>query len=524
LIQALIVPIFKKRFFRLWLDAVLPQYPAVLNFRQRNHNHTIEDFSLLDKIQFDIAKARVKKQLIDSLPSLDRFVSGVDEIAILKRELSKQRKIKPIRKLFREIPNLLLTLKPCLMMSPLSVSLFLEAESYDFDIVIFDEASQVCTENAIGAISRGKQVVITGDSKQLPPTNFFTSTVSDADYDTDDDDDDYDDTDAYESVLDEAQFLPERTLSWHYRSRHEHLIAFSNSKIYKNNLITFPANVDRVPNKGVEYVHVADGFYDRGGKKGNVFEAKRIGELVFQHFLTFPGRSLGVVAFGEVQQQSIDTVIRHMRKENQQFESFFNEDNDEAFFVKNLENVQGDERDTIIFSIGYAKDSNGKFTMNFGPLSKFGGERRLNVAITRAKHNVKLVGSILPTDIIVENIKSEGPKLLRSYIDFAINGMSVLQRETTASSYAEHDSPFEEAVYKFLDRKGYKLATQVGCSGYRIDMAVKHPTISGQYVIGIECDGASYHSARQPGKETGFDRMYSRIWAGKFTGYGQQTG
>jgi len=493
---SLIIPIFKKRFYRLWLDAVLPQYPAVLNFRQRNHNHTIEDFSLLDKIQFDIAKARVKKQLIDSLPSLDRLVSGVDEIAILKRELTKQRKIKPIRKLFKEIPNLLLTLKPCLMMSPLSVSLFLEAESYDFDIVIFDEASQVCTENAIGAISRGRQVVITGDSKQLPPTNFFTSAVSDADYDTDDEDDNYDDTNAYESVLDEAQFLPERTLSWHYRSRHEHLIAFSNAKIYKNNLITFPANVDRVPNKGVEYIYVADGFYDRGGKKGNVIEAKRIGELVFEHFLNFPGRSLGVVAFGEVQQQAIDTVIRHMRKENQQFESFFNEDNEEAFFVKNLENVQGDERDTIIFSIGYAKDSNGKFTMNFGPLSKFGGERRLNVAITRAKHNVKLVGSIIPTDINIDHINSDGPKMLRSYIDFAINGMSVLQRETTESSYAEHDSPFEEAVYKLLDRKGYKIATQVGCSGYRIDMAVKHPTISGQYVIGIECDGAAYHSAR----------------------------
>ena len=158
--------------------------------------------------------------------------------------------------------------------------------------------------------------------------------------------------------------------------------------------------------------------------------------------------------------------------------------------------VQGDERDTIIFSIGYAKDATGKFTMNFGPLSRVGGERRLNVAITRAKHNVKLVGSILPTDIDTERISVEGPKLLRSYIDFAINGPSVILREITENDIVEHDSPFEAAVYNFLDRKGYKLATQVGCSGYRIDIAVKHPTISGQYVIGVECDGASYHSAR----------------------------
>lgn len=401
----------------------------------------------------------------------------------------------PIRKLFHEIPNLLLTLKPCLMMSPLSVSLFLEADTYQFDTVIFDEASQVCTENAIGAISRGKQVIIAGDSKQLPPTNFFSvSTSSDNDFDTDDDE--YDDTGAYESILDEAGLLPERTLLWHYRSRHEHLIAFSNAEIYKNSLITFPANIEKVPDNGVEYIFVRDGFYDRGGKKGNVNEAQKVAELVFDHFQKHPQRSLGVIAFGEVQQLAIDTAIREMRLRNQNFESFFKEDSEEPFFIKNLENVQGDERDTIIFSIGYAKDANGVFRMNFGPLSKSGGERRLNVAITRAKYNVKLVGSIMPTDIDIDRISSDGPKLLRAYIDFAINGAESLGREVTELDVTEYDSPFEEAVYKFLDRKGYKVATQVGCSGYRIDMAVRHPTLSGVYVLGIECDGATYHSAR----------------------------
>ncbi|MEG1567578.1 MAG: DUF4011 domain-containing protein, partial [Anaerovoracaceae bacterium] len=489
-----ILPIFQKRFFRLWLDAILPSYPAILNFRRISQENTITEFASLDKIQFEIAKARIKGKLINNLPSFDHFTSGVDEISILKRELSKRRKIMPIRKLFQQIPNLLPTLKPCLMMSPLSVSLFLEAETYQFDTVIFDEASQVCTENAIGAISRGKQVIIAGDSKQLPPTNFFGAALSDVDYDNDDEEDD--DGTAYESILDEANLLPERTLLWHYRSRHEHLIAFSNAKIYKNNLITFPSNIDSVPDNGVEYEYVRDGFYDKGGKKGNVIEAKRVAEIVFEHFKTHPNRSIGVIAFGEVQQQAIDTAIRKMRMENQSFESFFNEDKEEPFFVKNLENVQGDERDTIVFSIGYAKDVNGVFRMNFGPLSKSGGERRLNVAITRAKYNVKLVGSILPTDINVDKITSDGPKLLRAYIEFAINGVESLAREITENDIVEHDSPFEKAVYNFLDRKGYKLGTQVGCSGYRIDMAVKHPTLTGQYVLGIECDGAAYHSAR----------------------------
>jgi len=489
-----IIPCYKKRFYRLWLDAVLPNYPAILNFRKRNHEKIIEEFSELDKLHLKISSAVVKERLINSLPEMNSFTSGYDEIGILKREINKQRKIMPVRKLFSEIPNLLLTLKPCLMMSPLSVSLFLEADTYLFDTVIFDEASQVCTENAIGAISRGKQVIIAGDSKQLPPTNFFNSSTSDIEYDDDNENDD--DNNAYESILDEANLLPERTLRWHYRSRHEHLIAFSNAKIYRNNLITFPSNKENSIDNGVEYIYVNDGFYDRGGKSGNIPEAKKVTELVFEHFRKNPNRSIGVIAFGEVQQQAIDTQIRSFRLENQQFEKFFNEDIEEPFFVKNLENVQGDERDTIIFSIGYAKDSNGVFKMNFGPLSNLGGERRLNVAITRAKFNVKLVGSITPIEIDLERTKTEGPKLLKYYLDFAINGISSLQRVITESDNVWHDSPFEEAVYNFLDRKGYRITTQVGCSGYRIDMAVKHPNINSAYVLGIECDGATYHSAR----------------------------
>ena len=185
-----------------------------------------------------------------------------------------------------------------------------------------------------------------------------------------------------------------------------------------------------------------------------------------------------------------------MRQQNPRYESFFKEDSTEPFFVKSLENVQGDERDTIIFSIGYAKDKAGNMRMNFGPLSKAGGERRLNVAITRAKYNVKLVGSILPTDILIERISEDGPKLLRKYIEYAMNGPVVLKQESTESADEEFDSPFEESVHAFLTAKGYNVATQVGCSGYRIDLAVKHPKLSGIFVLGIECDGAMYHSSK----------------------------
>lgn len=492
-----IIGAFKKRFYRLWLDAVIDESKVIANFRRKNQDSTIEEFKALDKQQFKIARIRIKEKLVNDLPALDSFTSGVDEISILKRELNKSKRIMPIRKLFAKIPNLILMLKPCLMMSPLSVSLFLEAESFKFDTVIFDEASQVCTENAIGAILRGQQVIIAGDSKQLPPTNFFNASTSGIDFDGDEENDD---GDAYESVLDEAALLPEKTLLWHYRSRHEHLIAFSNAKIYKNQLITFPSNIEKAPDNGVEYVYVATGRYDRGGKRGNVEEAQKVAEMVFEHFEKYRTggvrRSLGVIAFGEIQQMAIDTALRKMRMSNPEYEQFFSEELDEPFFVKNLENVQGDERDTIIFSIGYAKNNNGVMYMNFGPLSKAGGERRLNVAITRAKYNVKLVGSILPTDIDVDKVSSEGPKLLRSYIDFAMRGPIALDSAIEESDVVQFDSPFEEAVYNYLDRRGYRLATQVGCSGYRIDMAVKHPTISGCYVLGIECDGAAYHSAR----------------------------
>lgn len=494
----MIVDAYLKRFYRLWIDEITPQFTSVRDFRSRIQEQNISEFCTLDVEQFKIAQARVKERLVNRIPDFNSITTSRDEIGILKRELAKQRRIMPLRKLFKAIPNLISTLRPCFMMSPLSVSVFLEAQSYEFDLVIFDEASQVHTEDAIGAIMRGKQVIIVGDTKQLPPTNFFATSLNEEDFDIDVEEEEKDeDAGAYESILEESvTVLPERSLLWHYRSRDERLIAFSNIKIYNGSLVTFPSAIEKAPDLGVEYIHVANGVYDRSGKRNNMIEAKRVAELVFENFKKYPNRSLGVVTFSEAQQNAVDAAIRQLRLSNGSMERFFSEDREEPFFIKNLENVQGDERDTIIFSIGYAKDNHGVMYMNFGPLSREGGYRRLNVAITRAKYNVKLVGSIVATDIDIEKTSAEGVKLLRSYIEYAQQGIVALDKELDYDYNLNFDSPFEEAVYDFLSAKGYKVVTQVGCSGFRIDMAIKHPTQNGKFAIGIECDGAMYHSSR----------------------------
>ena len=485
-----IVDCFKKRFYMLWLSQVLETKSSIANFKSVMHEKTVNDFCTLDEHQLSIARMRIREKLINNLPSKDRLLSAHDEMSILTRELGKKRRIMPIRKLFRTIPNLLLRIKPCFMMSPLSVSYFLEAQTYKFDMVIFDEASQIFPEDAIGAILRSKQVIIAGDTKQLPPTNFFASSANNLDGQFDNADDDEDEI--YDSILEEtAGILPNRTLLWHYRSRCEDLIAFSNSHIYKNELITFPGSAISKADTGVEYYKVADGVYE---DRCNIPEAKKCVELIIEHIENHPDLSLGIIAFSERQQSTIEQVLYEYRENHTEYEWFFDENKDEPFFIKNLENVQGDERDTIIFSICYAKNRRGTMLMNFGPLGKQGGERRLNVAITRAKINIKLVGSIDPTDIDLDRAKSDGARLLRSYIEFAIKGSSTLPRQHIESS--ENRDDFCDCIYKFLISKGYKVSRNIGCSDYKIDLAIEHPNKSGTYIAGIECDGESYSSAR----------------------------
>ena len=490
-----IIPCFKKCFYRSWLDDALLKFDSVASFRGEKQESTISNFRSLDKEQMEIAKANLKAKLTSKLPNLASFIVGGNEVSILRRELAKQRKLMPLRRLIAELPTLLPALKPCIMMSPLSVSTYFRNTDYKFDTVIFDEASQVRTEDAICSIFRGNQVIIAGDSKQLPPTDFFSASFSDSD-EFSEDEDEIDDAGAYESLLDEASSLPTQTLLWHYRSKNEELIAFSNRKIYNGNLITFPSAVEKGNDIGVEYIYTKNGIYDRGGRNGNQVEAEKVANLVFEHIKNNRNRSLGVIAFNEKQQTIIEDAIIRKRQEKPQYEFFFKDSENEPFFIRNLETVQGDERDTIIFSIGFGYDKDGKFLMNFGPLSKSGGERRLNVAITRARYNLKLVGSIMPTDINVDKVNSLGPKLLRQYIDYAINGPKAIISEIQVDEAVSFDSPFEESVYTFLVNEGYNVATQVGCSGYRIDMAVRHPDYNGRFAIGIECDGAAYHSAR----------------------------
>ena len=426
-------------------------------------------------------------------PSAASINLASSQPSILMKEVRKKRRHMPLRVLFSEIPELLMAIKPCFMMSPLSLGQFLPLGIVHFDAVVFDEASQVKPEDAVGAIMRGSQVIVVGDRKQLPPTSFFDVSTSD----DEDEEEFYNDTNAYESILDLCGTvgLPEKMLEWHYRSRREGLIAFSNNFLYGNRLVTFPSPDFSGSSTGVEFKYVEDGIYDRSRTRTNDREVQEIIKIVSAHARQYPNKSLGVVTFSQAQMTAIDTAILRMRGTDPTLEGFFGNSNDEPFFVKNLENVQGDERDVIVFSVGYGRDAMGKLAMNFGPLNTMGGERRLNVAITRAREKVLLISSIRGADLDLSRTNAEGVKLLKHYLDYADRGTAALDAVCTVDERAEYDSPFEEQVAGVLRTAGYRVDLQVGCSGYRIDLAVVHPETPGYYALGIECDGASYHSA-----------------------------
>lgn len=481
-----ITAVYCKAFYRQWADWILHETPTLMGLPRIPHDNAVQSFKEKDELHFEINKAKIREILSQKRPDLSLVAQG-SAISVLLREAEKKRKKKSIRDLLAEIGDLALTLKPCFLMSPLSVSTYLSANA-QFDVVIFDEASQIFPQDAVGAIYRGKQLIVVGDSKQMPPSNFFTASLE---FDEDEEEEDIVD---FESVLDlcSASF-PQRRLKWHYRSRFEQLIAFSNKNFYGNDLVTFPSAKAKGEGLGVEFVY-AGGIFDRKSKTNRV-EAELITDMVFEHFEKYPNRSLGVVAFSVAQQNLIERLIYRRRKDLPNFEEFFLSNKQEPFFVKNLETVQGDERDTIIFSVAYAKDAQGRLLMNFGPINREGGERRLNVAFTRAKYNIKLVSSMRGVDMDISGTKSEGVRLLREYLDFAENGQIALERTIESASAQGCASHFEAEVFDFLTQNGYAVDTQVGCSGYRIDLAVKRPD-SSDYVLAIECDGASYHSSK----------------------------
>ncbi len=504
---------YRRAFYKHWIEYILFSVPELAAFSRITQDQAVQSFVKKDSLQYEISKIQIKSELSQARPNLD-IVTGGSAVAILRREGQKKRKQMPIRKLLAETGSLVQIIKPCFLMSPLSVSTFLDPEKISFDTIVFDEASQIFPQDAIGAIYRGKQLIVVGDSRQMPPSNFFNSST-----DIDDDDEEIGDINDFESILDicSSVFTTER-LAWHYRSHYEQLIAFSNYNFYNNNLVTFPSSTSDQKGIGVDYYYV-DGIFDRKSKT-NRAEAEFIVDLIYRNIEEHPNRSLGVVAFSVAQQNMIDKLLSKKREADPSYEWFFKSDCAEPFFIKNLETVQGDERDTIIFSVAYAKDSQGRFIHNFGPLNREGGERRLNVAVTRAKDNVQLVASIHYTDINLNNTGSEGVRLLRAYLDYAQNGAQALERTITASAQDQFDSYFEQEVCDFLRDNGYTVDTQVGCSGYKIDLGLRKPD-SSNYLLAIECDGATYHSSKNARDRDSLRQrvlenmgwMFYRIWS-----------
>ena len=486
-------PSLRKLIYKTCLEAILTRKPELRNFNVAVHERHINEFGQLDHKQMTIASDRLKLAHAFSWQGWKSHSRIQSELTNLKREATKKTRHLPIRQLLNDqhkgVPHLTQALKPCWMMSPLSVSRYIDPNIIHFDVLIFDEASQLRTEDVVSSIIRADQVIVIGDTKQLPPTSFFSSGEKDDEEQNDE---------IYESVLNECStFMFERTLKWHYRSRDERLIAFSNRHFYNSELITFPNPIQN-PNLGVWFEYVPDGIYDRGNRRDNRREAEVVAKLALKHVHVTPDQSLGIIAFSEAQAEAIHEQIEILGRKNPELEIFC-QDGSSQYFLKALENVQGDERDVILLSVGYARDAQGKLTNNFGPLIKKGGERRLNVAVTRAKSKITLVSSIRVGDINLSSTASEGVRTLCNYLEYAETGGERLQGNIYTDKL-RFDSPFEEDVYRTLAnhpaiQNKYTIRTQVGCSGYRIDLAVCHNDRPGEFLMGIECDGASYHSS-----------------------------
>jgi very-short-patch-repair endonuclease len=489
---------FHTRFLSLWRDAVYEQVPALRQFSTDHHERLIQQFRDLDRRAIRATAGRIRWLQLSrkDRPRVTTFEPpSSSELGRLLREVHKKRRHLPLRKLFAALPNLLLQLKPCVMMSPLAVSTYFENPDICFDLVIFDEASQVRPHDAIGAIYRGRSLVVAGDQKQLPPTSFFERVLEDGDAASEDQETALED---FESILDVCCTLglPRRRLRWHYRSRREGLIAFSNQYVYDNELVTFPSVHDVAGNPAIAFEYVPDGRWKAGASGGfNAVEARRTAELVLDHFRQHPDESLGVIAFSQRQQMRILDELERLRHNHPDLEEFFREGRDEPFFVKNLENVQGDERDVLILGIGYGPDETGRVSMRFGPLNQQGGERRLNVAVTRARRRMVVVSSLRAQDIDLSRTSALGVKLLRTYLDYAERGTEALRGAITGVGDRPFDSPFEQEVYQELTRRGLTVHRQVGCSSFRVDLAIVDPQAPGRYLLGVECDGATYHSA-----------------------------
>jgi hypothetical protein len=487
----------------IWLASILEAVsiadPWIGTFDGQMHRRIIEEYRVADRAHIETAPERVRRAVAENATRMrDQFPQ---ESQVLQHQSRLKRGHQPVRQLFGSAPNVLGSLKPCWAMSPLVVSQLLPAKKI-FDVVIFDEASQVTPADAVGALMRAGRVIVAGDSKQLPPTNFFAASSGGGE-----DDEDTEDeiiaagTKGMESVLDAmSALLPppkgSRTLGWHYRSHDERLIAFSNAQpnLYNWGLTTFPGvgGEDCIRHELVPFVPGRVGQEDSVGD-----EVLRVVDLVAEHARSRPDESLGVIAMGIKHANRIDEALRRARVDDEGLDAFLSGEASqqslvEQFFVKNLERVQGDERDAIILTIGYGKTSDGRMLYRFGPINNEGGYRRLNVAVTRARIRMTVVSSFSSIDMDINRLRSDGAQMLQRYLAYAESGGSDLG--DVAMSKPELN-PFERDVADKLTTAGIPLVAQFGCCGYYIDYAAQHPARPGQMVLAIECDGVSYHSS-----------------------------
>ncbi len=489
-------------FYRALADRALAESDVLRGFQGHLHETRIARYRELEGKQMEANAPRVAALLRARVPSPNLGSVTDSEVGILRRQIELQTRHMPTRRLFERVPTLIRTLKPCLMMSPLSVATYLPPDREPFDLVVFDEASQICTEDAIGALARGRQVVVAGDSKQLPPTAFFESRLAERD------DAPEDALVDLKSILEEcsAGRLPERPLLWHYRSQDESLISFSNSHFYDGSLITFPNALRDPARLGISFVHVPDGVYDPGRTRTNRREAEVVADHVFRLLRERPGDTLGVVTFSTTQRDAVLDAIDVRRRadetahDSDSVEPRFSDAADEPVFVKNLEAVQGDERDVILFGVGYGRDATGNFLHNFGPLNLDGGERRLNVAVSRARKQMIVIASILPEDIDPARVSKPGARLLRAYLERARRGLEGAPAARAAVD-PESLSPLVRTVLADLTARGHRVECNVGESGFRIDLAVRHPQHPDRFALGVLCDGEG-----GPGTTTTRDR------------------
>lgn len=484
------VDLFDKARFEAVLSAIIANHTVLQTFSGAAHDRKVAEFRSLDLARIEFARYEVALAHYEQIPRVSTTSGG---LGVVQREMQKKRSHLPIRKLMEKAGAAIQSIKPVFMMSPLSVAQFLPPATVQFDLILIDEASQVEPVDALGAVSRGGQVVVVGDDRQLPPSRFF-SRMQDDDVAAEDSDDHFQVTDV-ESILGLclAQGMRQTMLRWHYRSRHHSLIRVSNEQFYENKLLIVPSAFAETSTSGVKCRAVPDGVFDRGASRTNVIEARAVARAVIEHARQYPHLTLGVGAFSLSQKDAILAELELGRRgAGSDAEGFFNAHEHEPFFVKNLENIQGDERDVIFISVGYGKDSSGYMAMSFGPLSADGGERRLNVLITRARIRCEVFSSITSDDIDLERGRSKGVAAFKSYLQFAQTGNVSLG----TSNVKDFDSPFEEEVYRSLKQLGFDVVGQVGIAGFFVDLAILDPKKPGRFVIGIECDGTAYHSCR----------------------------